>query len=247
MALPTSREQFREYCLRQLGKPVIDIDVNNEQLDDRIEDALQYYRDYHFDGTQKVFIKHELTELDITNEYITVPDSIAGIINIFDIGDSILTNNIFSFNYQFALNDMWGLRHAGSLTNYFLARQHVSLMEELLVGKQPIRYNRNINRVNIDMDWSVVKPGQFVIIEGYDTVDPDIFADVWKDRWLLRYATQLFKKQWGTNLKKFSGVELPGGITFNGQTIYDEADAKISELEQEMIDSYSLPVTDLMG
>jgi hypothetical protein len=128
-----------------------------------------------------------------------------------------------------------------------MALTHVQFLEQMLVGQQPLRYNRNVNRLNIDMDWSIINEGDFIIAEAYQIVDPNVYADVWKDRWLLRYTACLIKQQWGTNLKKFQGMQMPGGLTFNGQQIYDEATQERQQLEQEMIASYSLPVTDMIG
>jgi hypothetical protein len=247
MALPTTREAFKEYCLRELGKPVIDINVDNTQVEDRIDDALQYYRDYHYDGTLRTYVKQSLTATDITNEYISLDDDIVGIVNMFDIGDSVSSNNLFNMRYQLSLHDVWGMRAGGNMTNYYMAQQHISLMEEILVGKAPLRFNRNMNRVHVDMDWGKVVAGNYMIFEAYQTVDPDTYGDIWKDRWLLRYAAQLIKKQWGSNLSKFNGMTLPGGLTFNGAEIYQQAVEEITRLEEEMISSYSLPVYDLMG
>ena len=121
------------------------------------------------------------------------------------------------------------------------------MLEQLLVGKQSIRYNRHTDKLYIDMDWDKVDVSNFLIVEAYEVIDPDVYTDAWGDRWLAQYSTALIKKQWGTNLKKFEGMTLPGGIKFNGQKIYDEADEEIKELEKEMISSYSLPVTDMIG
>ncbi|MGA1048869.1 MAG: hypothetical protein ACO3UU_12745, partial [Minisyncoccia bacterium] len=123
----------------------------------------------------------------------------------------------------------------------------LALVQEILVGQQPIRYNRHRNRLHIDTDWSNYKVGEFLLIEAYEVVDPDVWSDAWGDRWLQQYATAKIKHQWGTNLKKFTGMTLPGGIQFNGQTIFDEAKEEIEALEKEMISSYSLPVADMIG
>jgi hypothetical protein len=128
-----------------------------------------------------------------------------------------------------------------------MALQHIQMLEYLLVGKQPLRYNRHMDKLNIDMDWNKLEDNHYLIVEAYEVVDPDVYTDAWGDRWLLQYTTALIKKQWGTNLKKFEGMTLPGGIKFNGQKIYDEADDEIKALEKEMISSYSLPVTDMIG
>jgi len=246
MATITTRDQFREYCLRRLGKPVIDINVDDDQVDDRIDDALKYYWDYHFDGTSKVYYKHQFTEQDITNKYITLPQNIIGAVNIFDLGDYIATNNIFNIRYQIALNDLYTLTYQ-SMVPYYMAFQHLQLLEQLLVGKQPIRYNRNTNKLYVDVNWDKVTPGYYLVVEAYEVVDPVEYQDVWNDRWLQKYATALIKKQWGTNLTKFTGLQLPGGVQFNGEKIYNDATQEIDEMEKEMILNYSLPVTDMIG
>lgn len=246
MAVPTTRAAFKEYCLRRLGKPVIEINVDDDQVEDRIDEALKYYWDYHFDGTEKIFYKHQVTANTISDKYITLPDNIIGAVNIFNIGDAMNVANIFNIRYQIALNDLYTLTNV-SLVPYFMAFQHIQLIEEILVGKKPIRYNRHRNQLFIDMDWSVMTAGQYIIVEAYQIVDPDTYSDAWGDRWLLQYATALIKRQWGNNLKKFEGMQMPGGLTFNGQKIYDEAAEEINALEKEMIVSYSLPVTDMIG
>jgi hypothetical protein len=128
-----------------------------------------------------------------------------------------------------------------------MALQHVQFLEQMLVGQQPIRYNRHMNRLYVDMDWNIISSGDYIVAEAYQIVDPDVYTDAWADRWLLRYATCLIKLQWGNNLKKFQGMQLPGGIQFNGQKIYEEALQERIDLEKEMITSYSLPVTDMIG
>ncbi len=246
MALPSTRETFKQYCLRQLGKPVIDINVSDDQCEDRIDDALQYYRDYHFDGTEKVYLKKTLTADDITNMYLDVDSSIIGVVNMFDIGDSVNTNNIFNLKYQISLNDIFDASDV-TMLGFYQAFAHIALLEELLVGQQPLRFNRHKNRVHVDMNWDKVIAGEILIFEAYQVVDPAANADVWADRWLIRYTTELFKKQWGSNLSKFEGMQLPGGVTFNGVKIYDDAITELNKLEEEMITSYSLPVHDLTG
>jgi len=246
MAQPTTREEFKEWCLRKLGKPVIEINVDQDQAHDRIDEALSYYWDYHFDGAEKIFFKHQITQDDIDNGWITIPENIIGIVNLFDIGDSLSTNNMFNIRYQFALNEIYDLSNY-SMVNYYQAMQYIQFLEEMLVGKQPIRYNRHVNKLHIDMDWKKVNVGHYVIAECYKYVDPTIYADVWKDRWLQNYATAKIKYQWGSNLTKFEGMQLPGGVTFNGTKIMDDALQEIQTLEQDMITSYSLPVHDLIG
>jgi hypothetical protein len=246
MAVPASRQDFTEYCLRKLGKPVIEINVDDDQVQDRIDEAFLYYTDYHFDGTEKTYYKYQITDTDITNKYITIPENIIGVVNLFPIGQALNTNNLFNIRYQIALNDLYTLTSV-SMVPYYMALTHVQFLEQFLVGQQPIRYNRHVNKLNIDMDWNIVNVGDFIIVEAYSVIDPTVYTNIWGDRWLARYATALIKQQWGTNLKKYQGMQLPGGLTFNGQQIYDEATKEREDLEHEMISSYSLPVTDMIG
>jgi hypothetical protein len=247
MAVPTNRSEFKSYCLRALGFPVISINVDDDQVEDRIDEALKYYGDYHFDATEKTYYKHQVTDADKVNKYITLPENIIGAVSIFSIGDpSVRSDDLFNIRYQIALNDLYTLTSV-SLVPYYMVMQHLAVIQELLVGKQPIRYTRHRNRLMVDMDWSTLNTGEYLLVEAYEVIDPEIYTDVWGDRWLALYAEQLIKRQWGNNLKKFGGMQMPGGITFNGQQIYDEADADIKRIEQEMIMNYSLPVNDMIG
>lgn len=246
MAVPTTRSEFKEYCLRRLGKPVIEINVDDDQVEDRIDESLKMYWDYHFDGTEKIYYKHQVTANNISDKYITLPENIIGAVNIFDIGDAINTNNLFNIRYQIALNDLYTLTSV-SMIPYYMAFTHIRVLEELLVGKQPIRYNRHTDKLYIDMDWNKLNAGDYLIVEAYSVVDPDTYTDVWSDRWLQNYCTALIKRQWGSNLSKFSGMQLPGGVVFNGDKIYNDASNEIAELERTVINSYSLPSSDFIG
>lgn len=246
MAQPTNRETFKEYCLRKLGKPVIEINVDQDQVDDRVDEALSFYWDYHYDGSQNLFHLHEVTQTDKDKGYIEIPENIIGIYDIFDIGDSLSTNNLFNIRYQFALNEIYDLSNY-NLSNYYLAMQHIQFLEEILVGKQPIRYNRHVNRLYIDMDWDKIDTGHYVCAKVWAVVDPDEYPNVWKDRWLQNYATAKIKQNWGANLSKFSDMQLPGGVRYNGDKILEDAQREIEQLEEDMIFRFSLPVTDLVG
>lgn len=246
MAIPTSRSEFKENCLRRLGKPVIEINVDDDQVDDRIDEALRYFWDYHFDGSEKLYYKHQVTQTDKTNKYITLPENVIGAVNIFPIGNALNTNNLFNIRYQIALNDLYTLTSV-SMVPYYMALTHIQFLEQMLIGQQPLRYNRHVNRLYIDMDWERVDVNEYLLVEAYEIINPDIYTDAWSDRWLLRYAACLIKQQWGANLSKFTGMSLPGGIKFNGEKIYYDATQEREVLEKEMIHSYSLPVTDMIG
>ncbi len=247
MAVPTTRAEFKAYCLRKLGAPVIEINVDDDQLEDRIDECLRYYWDYHFDGSEKIYYKHQVNEIDKINKYITLPENINGVVKIFPIADPIVrSDDLFNIRYQIALNDLYSLTSV-SMVPYYMTMEHLALISELLVGQQPIRYSRHKDRLYVDMDWDKVQANEYLLIEAYEVIDPDVYTDVWADRWLQNYTTAKIKYQWGSHLTKFTGMSLPGGVQFNGEKILEDAQREIEKMEQEMISSYSLPVSDMIG
>ena len=247
MAIPATRDQFKNYCLRRLGSPVIDINVDDEQVEDRIDEAVLYYRDYHYDGTEHVLYPHKITTTDKTNKYLSIDESFIGITRILPFSTSNSSSTLFNVRYQVHLNDLFDFS-SESLIPYVMSMERVALMEELFTGLRPIRYNRHLDKLNIDMDWdNDVSVDDYLILDAYKVVDPTTYTDVWGDRWLARYASALIKRQWGSNISKFEGIQLPGGQTFNTQNIVTEAQEELNKLEEEMITSYSLPVYDMVG
>lgn len=243
---PTSRQTFKDFCLRSLGWPVINIEVDDDQVDDRIDEALSYYADYHFDATEKVYYKHILTQQDIDSQGFDLPDNILGVVGIFPTGFSSNQASMFDIRYQIALNDLYSLTSV-SIVPYYVTFQHLQLIEQILVGQVPIRFQRHKNHLNVDMSKEKLVVGQYIIVEAYQVINPDEFIDVWGDRWLYRYATALIKKQWGNNLKKYGKIAQVGGTTFNGQEIYNEASEEISKMEKEVIDGFGSPIIDMIG
>ena len=247
MSTPNSKATLKDYCLRRLGHPVVEINVDDDQVDDRIDDALAYYRDYHYDGTERDFLKHQVTATDITNGYISIPANISGIINVFPVGVGLNVNNMFNIRYQITLNDVYDWSKS-AFSSYVSTMENIALLQEIFVGKQSLRFSRHTDRLHIDMNWSErVQVGEFLLVECYRVLDPDTFTSVWGDWWLRQYTTQLIKRQWGENLKKFEGMQMPGGLTFNGQKIWEEATEEQRNLEAEVLNSYSLPVMDMEG
>ncbi len=247
MSVPTTRDTFKDYCLRRLGVPVIDVNVDDGQVEDRIDDALGYYRDYHFDGTERILYKYTITASDKTNGYVTLPITLNGVVGIFDLHTTGSSSNLFNIRYQIHLNDLFNFTSASYVT-YVMAMRHIESLEEIFVGSKPIRFNRATNVLYIDMDWdSDVSTGDIIIIDCYRTVDSEANADIWSDIWLKKYTTALIKRQWGENLKKFQGMNLPGGISFNGQSIWDEAQAEIAHLEERINLDYGGVLQDMQG
>ncbi len=311
MAKPTTRAEFKTYCLRRLGFPVIEINVDDDQVDDRIDDALAFFNDYHFDGTEKIYMKHRITAEDINRRWIYCPDAVTFVTNVFPFDDSNSSINMFDLRYQLRLHDLYDFTSV-SYVSYEITMQHIRSLQLLFSGTPQFRFNRHLNRLFLDIDWDRdLLEGEYVIIECYRKLVPDtitltgtvtanissntltgygtIFdqevlendfitigseskqirninspsqitlvgpisanvnnvtatlsgiSDVWNDRFLKKYATALIKRQWGNNLKKFSGIAMPGGVTLNGKEIYDEAEAEIKEIEEDMFNFNSLP------
>jgi hypothetical protein len=247
MAAVTSRQGLKEYCLRELGAPVVEINVDDDQLEDRIDEALEYWRQYHYDGIEKIYMKHQVTATDITNRYIPVNDLIYGITRVFPIISSTTSSkSIFDLQYQLRLNDLYDLTST-SVIYYKTVMNHLALLDNVLNGSVMYRFNRLQNRLNIDIDWGMeVTEGQFILVEAYRVLDPAEFNRVWGEQWLKHYTSALFKKQWGTNLKKFNGLQLPGGVTIDGDGLFREAVEEMKVLEDNLM-SKSAPLEFFMG
>ena len=247
MANPSSRQGLIDYCLRRRGHPVIEINIDDDQVEDRIDDAFQFYREYHYDAVERVYLKYQITSDDMTNKYIPLNDNIVGVDRILPFSNRSTGINIFDIRYQILINDLYSLMST-DLIYYSQVKTQIELINQLLVGVKPVRFNRHMNRMYIDMDWEAdVEVGSFIIVECYRILDPDTYTDVYNDRFLKQYATALIKKQWGENMKKFQGVQLPGGVLLNGQQIFDEAVEEITRLEQEMQSRFELPPDMFVG
>ena len=241
MAKPTTREEFKDHCLRRLGWPVIEINVDDDQVDDRVDEALEYFQQFHFDGTEKTYLKHQVTADDKTNGYLPLTENVKGVTRIFPVTSSNASVNMFDLRYQLRLHELYDFTST-SYVNYTLTMQHIRTLDLLFSGEVPVRFNKHTDRLYIDMDWeNDVEVGEYLLLEAYVIVDPDTFSDVWTDKWLQRYCTALIKKQWGNNMKKYTGLQLPGGVQMDGQTIFQESLQELQELEEEMRMTYEMP------
>ena len=275
MAKPSSRSQLKEYCLRKLGKPVIEINVDEDQIEDLIDDTIQLFNERVYDGVERVYLKYKITQDDIDNGsdrntttsasdtnlgatpaaktlnfeegrgYLTVPDHIIGIQGILPISNTYV-NNMFGFRYQFFLNDFYNF-YAYDILNLEMTMQYIQTLEFLLEGQKPIRYNKVQNRLYLDVDWNRVAVNDYIVIDCYRALDPNDFTKIYNERFVKEYLTSLIKKQWGQNLIKFTGIKMPGGVEFNGRQIYDDALAELEKLESKMLSTYELPPLDFVG
>ena len=266
MAIPTTKATFKSYCLRNLGFGVIDINVSDDQADDRIDEALQYFAQYHYDGVERMYLKHLITSAEVTrarandtatatdkidstvtadwlegNNWIPVPDTVVSVIQVYPFNEGS-TSNMFDVRYQLRLNDLYDFS-SQSILHYDMTMKHLDFLEHILVGETPIRFNQHQNRLYIDMDWAndVTADEDYIIIECFRKLDPTTYTDLFDDIYLKRYATALLKRQWGANLSKFNGVTMLGGVTMNGETLYSQAQEEILRLEEQIQLAFELP------
>ena len=262
MATPSTRETLKQYCLRNLGKPVIDINVDDDQVEDRIDEALQYFAQYHVDGVERMYLKYLVTADDITrmttdasesvtensitttykraDNFLVVPSSVISVINVFPLSDRA-NLNMFDVRYQLRLNDLYDFSST-SIVHYQMTMQHLDFLDHILVGEKPMRFNQLSNRLYLDMDWGTdITAGEYLIFEVYRKVDPDTYTDLYDDLYLKRYTTALIKRQWGQNLSKFSGTAMLGGVTLNGPELFSSAIDEQSKLEEEIRLNYEEP------
>ena len=245
MAKPNSRSTLIDYCLRALGAPVIEINLDDDQIGDRIDEALQFYQHYHADAIEKVYLKHQITQSDIDNQYIPLNDLVTDVVQLFPLRDNKNTgDSMFDVRYQMHLNDVYNLGFMGSLVEYEMTQQWLSLLDMVIDNDQKhISFDRHKNQLRIDMNWDdEVKVNDYVIIECYRILNPDTYTDVYNDYFLKKYATALLKMQWGMNLLKFEGMQMPGGVTFNGRQLFDDAREEIQKLEEEVRLNWEQPV-----
>ena len=321
MAKPNSRQTFSDYCLRSLGAPVIEINVDEDQIDDRIDEALQFYQFYHADSIEKLYLKHKVTNStltltasvagnfqvgetitggtsgakaviktaaatkitynqlddtnvafaanetitgdttsatatissiskgDIENGYIALNDAITDVVRVMPIRDSVSSTDMFDIRYQIHLNDIHSVGFMGNLTEYVMSRQFLSLLDVVVDSDdKQINFDRHKNRLDIFMDWDEEEDvDDYLVVECYRIIDPDTFTDVYNDYFLKRYATALIKRQWGTNLLKFEGMVMPGGVTFNGRQLFDDANEEITRLEEEARLNWEQPIDFMTG
>jgi hypothetical protein len=250
MAKPSTRDQLIDYCLRRLGAPVIEINVDIDQLEDRTDDALQLYQEYHSDAVVRTFLKHQVTSTDISNGYISIDDSIIFIKKLFMIRSSAGGTSMFDIKYQISLNDIYDLNsYVGDLAYYEQMEQYLSLLDTKLTGLPQIDFNRHQNRVYIHGKFADqnITEGEYIVFETFKIVNPETHTDVYNDIFLKEYLTQSIKQQWGANLIKFEGMQLPGGVQLNGRQIYDDATQEMLRLDEKMRTTYELPVDFFLG
>ena len=275
MAQPSTRQGLIDYCLRRLGAPVLEINVNDDQIDDLVDDALQYFHERHFDGVERMYLKYKITQDDIdrgaadapngvgigtsvatsgnksfnwyeSSNFIQVPDSVIGIEKVFKFDTSSISGGMFSIKYQLFLNDLYYFNSV-ELLQYSMVKSYLEDIDFLLTTDKQVRFNKRQNRLYLDIDWGAQSKDKFIVLDCYRILNPNDFTKVYNDSFLKKYLTALIKRQWGQNLIKFQGVKLPGGIELNGRQIYDDAERELADIQSRMALDYELPPYDFIG
>lgn len=249
MATPRTRQELIDYCLRQLGEPVIEVNVDQDQISDRIDEALQFYQEYHYDSTKKVFYVHEITQDDIDNKYLTLTDQIIFVERILPITTEGSQSSMFNVKYQLHLNDIYNLGDLGNLAYYEQVQQSLAMYDMKLGSgmSELTRFERNENRLYLDLAKEDMRVGTPMVVVAHSIIDPETFTAVYNDMYVKRYSTALIKRQWAVNIKKFDGMQLPGGVTINGQQMFDEANEDIRNIEEQMRLTHELPIDFFVG
>jgi len=253
MANPSTRQGLIDYCLRKLGAPVLEVNVDEDQLEDRVDESIQFYREYNSDATVKTFLKHEITADDVTNGYIEIDDSILFVQKIFPFGGGQTSGGgagFFNVSYQMSLNDMYSLRGGGGgMANFAMTKQYTDLISNSVSGSPLITFSRHQNRIYVHAEFEegTLSVGDYIVFEVWQAINPETFTDIYNDIHLKDYLIQLIKQQWGQNLIKFEGMQLPGGVTLNGRQFYDDATQEIDRLREQMRLTHELPVDFMVG
>jgi len=245
MAVPTTRRQFKDHVMRRLGYPALVIDVTDEQVEDRIDEAIYMYRTWHFDATERVLYSHQITETDKVNKYIPLPESIYGVSKVMGMHANDW-GSFFSFRYQFMLNEV-AFMSDFNLVPYFVALQHISELQNFFENKAFIEFNKHTDKLVINTNWAQISAGDYIVVDAHSYLDPVEMPDMRSDIWLQRYATALVKRQWGEHLTKFAGTAMLGGTTVRGPEMLSDANSELDKLDQELHDRYVMPPLDFMA
>jgi hypothetical protein len=276
MAEPSSRQELKDYCLRRLGHPVLEINVDDDQLDDLIDDAFQYYRERHFDGVEQMYLKHEITADDVTRfdsadetsstpapdastwltrkNFIEIPEHIVGISKVMGISSNFARNNLFGMNNQYFLMDIFSFSSGFAfgnfdMSNYYMLKQYFETLDMIVQTGSLVQYrfNQRSDRLYLDIDKARMIEGNYLLIDCQRYLNPDDFSQVYNDSFVKQYLTALIKRQWGQNLIKFNNVQLPGGVSLNGRQLFEDAQKEIDALMAKSSSYYELPPMDMIG
>lgn len=272
-----SRQEFIDYCFRSLGAPVVQVNIDPQQAEDRLDEALEYMYDRHFDFNQRAVYIHAISDTDIARKYFdtstfgpalgaqVVTDATTGLTGYWPEATDIRTiskvyrasnvvgDYMFDLRYQMTLFDFFGLYFNQSgfssapMAAYMEGMSYIKLINDVFNYPASYTYTKTTNRLFLDTDASKYIPGSYLFIEAYVKINPNEYPLVWNDRVFKLYFTALLKKQWAQNLMKFSGVPLPGGASLNAPALMQEAVAELQKIEDTLLRTQELPVDPMIG
>lgn len=259
MTLPNNRDELKKYCLRRLGHPAIQINVTPQQIDDRINDALAMFFQYHNEGVEERYAFLPITDEVIANGYFSLSEEIEAITKIVPTnwgGGGLLDRGIFDVSFQIHQSELFssqGIYKGGSLIYLDMVRSHLALINRMFNYEKTFHFNKHTHRLYVEDNLTELQermPGGGILIHCYIRLDmegSDAYTSGWTNIWLRAYATALIKRQWGENLSKFTGVPLLSGVNLNGENILSQALQEIEKLENELYNTWQSPVDFFIG
>ena len=238
--------EFKTAIKYRLGYPVVQIELAPQQFDLAIEEAIKFYQRNHFDGSYQMYMPIQIDSTIAAQKYVELGPDIIGVNNMFDMmssGTGLLTTD-FIVSADAAWN---AFRANSSLSGFYNMMSYRSLIQQTFTGKTPIRFNYNRGKCFIDAGSSKLSIGSWIVLDVVAAIDPAEDERMFEDPWLNEYAEACVKRIWGQTLKKYQQVQLPGGITLDGQTMYSEATETKQKLEDEIISNWQLPIPFLVG
>ena len=273
---PRNRGQLINYGLRQLGAPILQINVDDDQLHDLVDDTVQIYQERHYNGIERMYLKYKVTQEDLdrgrakgtdgvgivttsgisTNSATTVSSQFYETSNFLAVPDTILgVNKIFKFDTSSISGGMFSIKY-----QLFLNDLYYFNSVELLQYAMTKTYLEDIDfllTTDKQIRFNMRQDKLYMDIDwGAQSLDTFFVIDcfraidteqIYNSPFVKRYFTALLKKQWGQNLIKFRGTKLPGGIELNGREIYDEGVRELDALRSRMAQDYETPPLDFIG
>lgn len=248
MSLPSTRTEFKAWCLRKLGNPVSKVNVEDTQVEDRIDEALIKFYKHHTDATIETYITYELTDEDVENNYITLPENVFAVSGIIPLqnGGGMFDRGIFDVRYRIHLSELYsgsGIYKGGNLSYYDMMKGNLALLDRMFNLETSFRFSRYENRLYLtdDLNAVVVNDGRLLAIKAMCMLDVEENGRVWQDDWLQDYTCALIKQQWGMNLLKYNGIQMVGGVSLNGEMLFQQGSDEIRDLEERLRQENEFP------
>ena len=242
MAQLSNREQLKTYTLRKLGNGVIDINVSEEQIQDRIDDAIEFFIEYGYNLQEKKYLPIKITQIDIDNNYITVPEELLSVTRILPLRNPSLTstNYLFDIEYQIQARDLLNTIGSGDVSQYYISKQHIATIQDIFTARPQHEFRRYTDKLYFKFDaGSRLFVGDFIVLECHTPIASN--SRFWNDKNLRNYATALIGRQWAFNLSKFQEVQLPGGVKLNSDRILEMHQKEIDKIELDPVYTFGEP------